>query len=78
MEITITQREEHDDSKQPCFTLTVGVGEKRIAVNISRHEAYRTIDAHNLTPYEPIERDLFRENTWDDKPTSKQESSNPS
>lgn len=77
MEITITQREEHDDSKQPCFTLTVGVGEQRIAVNISRHEAYRTIDAHNLTPYEPIERDLFRENTWDNISPAK-ESANPS
>lgn len=68
MEITISQREKRYDDKQPCFTLTVSDGEQRVSVNISRHEAYRTIDAHGLTAYDEREFDSLTEYRWDNQP----------
>jgi hypothetical protein len=77
LKITIIQRlldaDRQRDKASDVYTLTVETEEGRVAVNIPQTEAYRTIDACQLTAYDEVESSTFTEYRWDNIPTSASE-----
>lgn len=81
LKITVIQRridvDQYKDKPSDVYTLTVETEEGRVAVNIPKEEAYRTIDACQLTVYEEVEASTFTEYRWDNIPASASEDKEP-